>query len=135
MTDNRHPSNSQKDDARPSNKRKLVCVIVETDDVRKTYEIEFQSSEQADLDTISICLKKKSKYLASKLEDPLYVSTFEKPSHFFEGKWTAIGDDSPVKDRSEVKLNISAVRDLNALSRSLSLSDCESLNVSAGKIL
>ena len=85
MTDNRHPSNSQKDDARPSNKLKLVCVIVETDDVKKTYEIEFQSSEQADLDTISICLKKKSwlKYLASKLEDPLYVSTFEKPSQFF----------------------------------------------------
>ena len=51
--------------------------------VKKTYEIEFQSSEQADLDTISICLKKKSKYLASKLEDPLYVSTFEKPSQFF----------------------------------------------------
>ena len=46
-----------------------------------------------------------------------------------------IGDDSPVKDRSEVKINISALRDLNALSRSLSFSDCESLTVLAGKIL
>ena len=97
--------------------------MVDTVHLKRTYEIEFEPSDASDLEEVSKSLKKKSKHLANLLESPQSLATFERQSQFFEGDWTAVGDDSPLKDRSKLKLTVSTELNNNSVSRTLSLID------------
>ena len=123
MSDKQSILNTGTTDTRAQEKKKVICVMVDTVHLKRTYEIEFEPSDASDLEEVSKSLKKKSKHLANLLESPQSLATFERQSQFFEGDWTAVGDDSPLKDRSKLKLTVSTELNNNSVSRTLSLID------------
>ena len=123
MSDKKSTLNKGATDSRAQEKKKIICVMVDTVHFKRTYEIEFESSDASDLEEVSKSLKKKSKHLPNLLESPQNSATFEKQSQIFESDWTAIGDDSPLKDRSKLKLTVSTEMNNNSVSRVLSRID------------
>ena len=106
-----------------SRKRKIVCVQVETGNDSKSYEIAHQSTDNSEVDIILFTLRKKSKFLASKFDDPSLWAMFEKPSEFFQGMWSVVGDNSPIKDRSKMKLTFTNISQGNVVIQPLSFTE------------
>jgi hypothetical protein len=82
---------------------KRVCVRLKTEDFpEQQYDVSFVSdNEKSDLDVIEDIIRRKSKRLFAKLSHNVMLQ-FHRPSDIVPGTWSVIGDDSPVKNRSQL---------------------------------